>query len=486
MVRRGLSTPAPPSRPRNPRDFTSGPILSALLALALPIVGANILQTVYQLTDTFWLGRIGADAVAAVSLAFPVIFLLISLGGGLAVAGAILIAQHHGRGDSRAVDHVAAQTLGSVFAVSIVLSILGYFLAEPMMRLFGASGTVLVDAAAYLRISFIGLVFLFIYFVFQSLLRGVGDVRTPFLIVLMTVLLNFAADPAFILGWGPIPAMGVAGAAMATVITQGIAAVLGLFILFSGRYGVHLRTADLPPDLPLIQRILALGLPASIEQSTRALGLSIMIALVTGFGTTVVASYGIGTRILSFIIIPALGLSMATSTVVGQNIGAGKIDRAERTATLAATLAFASLTVIGALLFLFAGPLTAAFIPDDADVIAEGARFLRIMALSFGFLGVQQVLAGAFRGAGDTMAAMALAILSLWILRFPLAWILSARTPLTERGIWWAFPVSNVIAAIVAVIWLRRKRWLRRAIAGEEARLQEEVSREALVEEGLG
>lgn len=483
-----MSPPRAQGRPstaprRTAADLTQGPILRALLTLAVPIVGANVLQAVYQLTDTFWVGRLGADAVAAVSLGFPVIFLLVAMGGGLAVAGAILVAQHYGAGDTRMVDRVAAQTMVAIVAVSVLLSVLGYVTAGPLMRLFGAAPAVLPGATAYLQISFIGLVFLFVYFVFQSLMRGVGDVRTPFYIVLGTVVLNFAADPLFILGWGPIPAMGVAGAALATVITQGIASLIGLRILFRGSYGVRLHVRDLAPNPALMGRIFALGLPASVEQSMRALGLAVMTILVASFGTTVVASYGVGTRILTFIIIPALGLSMATSTVVGQNIGAGKPERARHTAVMATWLAFGVLTGAGIVLFLLARPITAVFVPTAPVVIETGARFLRIMALSFGFMGVQQVLAGAFRGTGNTLAAMALAIISLWVLRFPIAYVLSERTTLAAQGIWWSFTISNVATALVALAWVRSGNWPRGS-ALAESRLQEAVAREALVDEG--
>lgn len=467
------------------RDLTQGPILSALLALALPIVGANLLQTVYQLTDTFWVGRLGAEAVAAVSLGFPVLFVMISLGGGLAVAGAILVAQYQGAGDPAMVNRVAGQTLIAVVVVSTALSVVGYMASAPLMRLFGAAPNVLPDAARYLEVSFLGLVFVFIYFVFQSLMRGVGDVRTPFYIVLGTVALNFVADPLFILGWGPFPAMGVVGAAVATVLTQGLAGAVGLVVLLSGRYGISLRPTHLTPDFALIGRIVSLGFPASVEQSMRALGLAVMMILVSGFGTTVVASYGIGTRILSFVIIPALGLQMATTTIVGQNVGAGHWDRVKRSAAVSAWLGFGAMTAIGILFFFIARPLTAAFVPDDPAVIEAGSRFLRIMALSFGFIGVQQVLAGAFRGTGNTMAAMGLAIVSLWVLRFPIAYVLSARTDLGADGLWWSFPVSNVVAAAIALAWVLRGRWPGRG-APEETRLEEEVSRETMVDEGLG
>jgi putative MATE family efflux protein len=466
------------------RDLTSGSISRALVALAVPIVLANVLQTVYQLIDTFWVGRLGAAAVAAVSVSFPILFVAISLGGGLAIAGAILVAQAYGAGDAETVDHVSAQTLLAVGTVSVLLSAAGYFAAEPLMGLFAPDAAVHDMASDYLRISFLGIAAIFLYFVVQSLMRGVGDVRTPLWIVSATVLLNFFLDPLFILGWGPVPEMGVAGAAMATVATQALAAVAGVWVLTLGRFGIHLRLRDLKPDLPLAGRILRLGVPASLEQSARGFGFSVMMLLVTGFGTTVTAAYGIGTRVFSFIIIPALGLSMATTTLVGQNVGARRPERAEQTARTATTVAFAALSAAGIVLFLFAAPVIRLFVPDEPEVVRIGSHFLRIMALSFGFVGVQQVLSGALRGAGNTTASLLLTAVSLWVFLFPIAWILSARTDLGATGIWWAYPVSNVAGATLAVAWFLRGRWQRTPQTGD-ARLEEEVAREAIVEEGL-
>lgn len=473
---------SPPNHDRaGAHDTTRGPILRALVALAWPIVATNIFQTLYQLIDTFWVGRLGADAVAAVSLSFPVLFLLVSAGGGMAVAGAILVAQHFGAGDAGRADHAAGQTVLVVVSISVVLSVAGYLLAGPVMTLFRPEATVERMATGYLRISFLGLVAVFLYFVFQGLLRGVGDVKTPMVVVAGTVVLNFFLDPVLIMGWGPVAPMGVLGAAWATVIAQGLAGLVGMAILFSGRYGLHLRLPDLRPDATLIRTIVRLGVPSSIEQSTRALGITVMMLLVASFGTTVIASYGICARILSFIIIPALGLSMATSTVVGQNVGARENDRAVAAARLGMTTGFVALSAAGVVLFLGAAPVVRLFVPDEPEVIAIGAHFMRIMALTFGFIGVQIVMAGALSGAGNTLAAMGLSILVFWVLRFPIAWVLSMPAGMGAEGIWWAFPTSNVISACISVGWFLRGRWIRRVVD----RVEDAVRHEAVVEEGV-
>ncbi len=460
------------------------PIMKTLLMLSVPIIFANILQTAYQLTDTFWVGRLGADAVAAVSISFPVIFLLVSLGGGLAIAGTILIAQYKGRNNRKATDHVAAQTILMVFFVSLILSIIGYALSPYLLAIMGAGPDIYAGALSYMRISFMGIIFMFVYMVFQSLMRGVGDVRTPMYIVLGTVLLNLFLDPLFIFGYGIIPAFGVAGAAVASIGTQALSAIIGLLVLYSGKFGIKVRGSSFKPDFGLMLKMFRLGFPASIEQATRALGLVFMVVLVTGFGTEVIASYGIGTRILGFIIIPALGLSMATSTLVGQNMGAGKIDRAQKVVVLSAWLGFGALTLVGALLFIFATPISALFIPGDAFAISLSASFIRIMAFTFGFIGVQQVLNGAFRGSGNTFISMMLAIVSLWVLRFPLAYLLAYHTSLAETGIWYAFPISNVIAALIAIAWFSRGTWKLTRVT-EDVRLGDMVSDETTIEEGF-
>jgi putative MATE family efflux protein len=468
------------------KRFTEGPILRSLVTLAVPIVFANVLQTAYQLVDTFWVGRLGGEAVAAVSVSFPLIFLMIALGGGLAVAGSVLVAQYAGAHNESKVNHVTAQTLLMIVVVSLLLSALGYALSPNALQLMGVDAETLQDATRYLQVSFLGMLFTFGYFVYQSVLRGVGEVLAPVYIVLGTVLLNLVLDPLFIFGWGPVPGSGVTGAAYATVATQGVAMAVGMVTLFGGHFGIRLRLRDFSPDWPLMKQVVRLGLPASLEQSTRALGLTVMTFLVATFGTTTIASYGIGTRILSFVIIPAMGLSMATSTLVAQNIGARNVERAARIAWLSAGFGFAVLEVVGLLCFLFATPLIGFFVPTAPDVIGGGSQFLRLMALSFGFIGLQQTLSGAFRGSGNTVNTMILAMVSLWVLQFPIAYILSKHTALGAAGLWWAFPIANVSIACVATLWFLQGGWRKKNLIGEpENELVEEVTEEAIVQEGI-
>ena len=216
-------------------------------------------------------------------------------------------------------------------------------------------------------------------------MRGLGTVYPPMFIVLGTVLLNFLLDPFFIFGWGPIPAMGVAGAAMATLCTQAIAMAIGLGLLINGKHGIELHWKDFRPDLRMMATLLKIGAPASVEQSTQALGMTLMMLLVSTFGTIPVAAYGIGTRVLSCAIIPAMGLSLATSTLVGQNIGAGRMDRAIRTNATSCLISFCTLMAAGLLFFFTGRPLAVFLMPEGGPAIDESATFISILSISFRF-----------------------------------------------------------------------------------------------------
>jgi putative MATE family efflux protein len=447
-----------------PKKYTEGKILNSLVSLAFPIIMANVLHTAYQLIDTFWLGRLGANAVAAVSLSFPILFLVLALGGGLTLAGTVIVSQHKGAENQTKINYASSQTVMVIFFTSILLALIGYFSAEPLMKIVGAGPEILKDSISYFQVSSFGFVFLFMFFVFQSLMRGIGNVYLPMFIILGTVLLNLILDPLFIFGWGPIEARGVAGAAMASVFTQGLSAVIGLTILFKGKMGIKIKFFHMKWDFPWVKKLFELGIPSSLDQSSRAAGMTFMIMLVTSFGSEVVAAYGVGARILSLVVVPALGFAIATTSLVGQNIGANKIKRAEKIGDLSNKIGFFGLTGIGVLLFIFAEPITAFFIPNDPTVIKNGALFIKIMAPSFGLLGVQQILNGVFNGAGFTQASMLISIFSLWIVRFPTAFMLSNKTSLGFEGIWWAFPISNFLAAILAFAYYKMGYWKKRVI----------------------
>jgi putative MATE family efflux protein len=464
--------------------FLEGPLGTALIRLAIPITLGNILQTGYQLTDAFWVGRLGAAAVAAVSISFPVNFLVIALGAGFGIAGATLSAQYMGAGRQDMVNHVAAQTMMMVFATSAVMGAAGFVLAPYLLELLGVAPDVYAGALGFMRVSFFGIIFVFIYGMFQALMRGVGETRIPLLIVFGTVVLNFLLDPLFIFGLGPLPPQGVMGAALATLATQGLAASLGIAIFLRGRHGIQLSWRGFRPDPVYIKRAFFLGLPGSIELSTRGLGPMLLSFLVAGFGTVTLAGYGIGSNILQFVTIPAWGMSQAVSTLVSQNMGARNWQRAARVTWLGAGVSFAILSVVGLIAYILAPALVAFFVPRSPEVIAEGARFIRIMCLAWGGIGVQLCVVSAFRASGNMLVAMAIALVSQFVLQFPLAYILSKHTVLQASGLWWSFPITTITVAIVSLCWFAQGGW-KETVLTDESRLVVEVAEETIAEEGI-
>ncbi|MEF8872844.1 MAG: MATE family efflux transporter [Haloarculaceae archaeon] len=437
-------------------DLTEGSIGWPLFYLSLPIVVTNLLQTAYNLADTFWLGQYSTEALAAISFAFPMVFLLISLGMGLSVAGSVLVAQHTGADQPDDAEYAASQTVTFALLGSLLLGSVGYFLVDDFLRLLGADPSILPLAASYMQVVSLGLMFMFGFFVFISLMRGYGDTITPMLVMLGTVVLNIVLDPFLIFGWGPFPELGIEGAAYATVFSRGLAMLVGLAIMLGSTRGISINVPDLRPDFTYLRRLLRIGLPASVEGTGRALSINLLLFIVAGFPNAVVAAFGVGIRVFSVIFLPAIAVGRGVETLSGQNIGAGNEDRAARTNDFAAVAMFVVLSVAAVVIWFTAADIIAVF-TDDPAVIPVGAAFLKTVAPTFGFTGVMRAYSGGFRGAGKTLTAAAIAIFTQGVVRLPLAWV--GAEQFGTDGLFGAFVVSNIVGGIIAFLWFRRGTW---------------------------
>jgi putative MATE family efflux protein len=445
-----------PFKSREEFDLTEGSIGRPLFYLSLPIVITNLLRTAYNVADALWLGRYSTPALAAISFGFPLIFLLISLGLGIAVAGSVLVAQHTGAGNHRQAEYAASQTVTATFIASLILGSLGFVFVDDVLRLLGAGSEVLPLATVYMQIISIGILAMFGFAVFIALMRGYGDTLTPMVVMFGSVVLNIALDPFLIFGWWQFPELGVAGAAIATVFSRGLAFVVGLVILFRGNRGIQIHLRDMVPDPDFLVELFEIGFPASIEGVSRAVSINALLFIVGMFATPVVAAFGIATRVFSVIFLPAIAVSQGVETMSGQNVGAGKPDRVARTNYFAAITMFGVLSVVAVVVWLFPRPIVAAF-TTDPDVIEVGTAFIRIVAPTFGFIGIMRAFNGGFRGTGHTLIAAAIALLTLGGVRLPIAWI--GANLIGPTGIWYAFAVSNVAGAAIALAWFRRESW---------------------------
>jgi len=448
---------------RTRERILNGPILKTMVLLAWPVMVTSALQALYNLVDAFWLGRLGTAAVAAPGMAWPILFFFMSFAGGFQAAGSTFVAQHFGAGDRRGAEESAGQLLGFLGLLSVVLAALGYSLAPTVLRLIRAPAEVFPYALTYLRIECLGLPIMFIAQAFGGFMVGLGQTRFLMYISASSLLLNGVLDPLFIFGWGPFPAWGVAGAAWATVLSRAAVALVGLFILFSGKRGLRLSVRDLWPRLSRILPILRVGLPNVLDQASTSFGFVVMMGLVAGFGTSVVAAYTVGNRIINLINVVSWGAGTALVAMIGQNLGAERYERAAQVARRGIAATFLALVGLYGVTLLLRRPLFALFVADPA-VIAEGVWYIAIFGISIPFFGLFDASAAVFRGSGHTVPPMIMAIVRLWGLRVFLAWLFGYQLGFGTTGMWVGMTLSNVLAGIAIVLWLKRGTWKRRVV----------------------
>ncbi|WP_305038418.1 MATE family efflux transporter [Halovivax gelatinilyticus] len=453
-------------------DMTTGAISPKLFHLAWPLVLGNLLQTLYNLADMFWVGRVDENAVAAVSLMFPLSWLFISTAMGLTAATIALVSQHVGADSQREADRVVGQTVILASIISVVLAAIGLYFRRDLISLMGARDQVFVESLEYIEIILLALPLTFLFFAFRSSLQGAGDTKTAMWLVLISAGINVVLDPFFILGWGPFPELGTQGAAVATFISRAIATVAGIYILLDGRFGVRLRLGDLRPNLSIQRQLVDVGYPATLDGWARSFSTVALAALVARFGPTAVAAYGIVVRLMSITWAVAGAVGDAASTGVGQNLGSRTPERAARVTWVATAGTMALIFALVLPVFLFPHQTMAVFI-DDQAVINEGVRFIRINGLFWGLFAGLMVVQGGFRGAGNTREAMALSLLSRWVFEIPVVLLLAFGALLTVpivgvtvtglgwgvSGIWWAISFSMATSFVVGVLWFRLGTW---------------------------
>ncbi|PSP96661.1 MATE family efflux transporter [Halobacteriales archaeon QS_4_70_19] len=368
-------------------------------------------------------------------------------------------------------------TLAFVTLLATGLGALGYVGVAPLLDLLPADAAtaagVVPLAADYMRVFFLGTPFLFGFFIFSALMRGYGDTRTPMVVMALSVGLNVALDPVLIFGWLGAPRLEVAGAAYATVISRGLASAIGLCVLFRTTRGPDVALRYLRLQYERVREIVSIGAPAALEQSTTALAMVALTGMVAAFGPPVVAAYGLGNRLISLVFLPAMGLGRATNTMVGQNLGAGESGRAERAVGLAAGAAAAVMLTVGVVALVAARPVVSVFMATGTDTATEtidlATDYLRIRAVEFAFIGVFQVLLGAYRGAGNTRTALGFSLVALWLGRVPMVYGFAFLAGLGATGIWIGMTTGHILGALAAGLWFTRGTWKEAVVDAPDA-----------------
>ncbi len=463
-------------------QILNGKIVPTLLSLAWPVVVGSMLQTAYNLADTFWLGRVSSQALSAPSAAFPLVMVLMSLGMGLATAGISLVSQHTGSGGDERANEAAGQVFSLLFIISLAGGIIGFLSAGWVLKnLMSTPAEVYPLALNYIRIIFLGAPIMFSFISFRFILRGTGDMKTPMYLRAVGVVLNVILDPLLILGIGPFPELGVSGAAIATVTTRGVASAVGIYMLFGGKIDIHLSLKDLKLRMRWVKKILDIGLPSSAARVGSALGfvgLIFIINRISGPQGIPLAAYSVGRRVIQMVNLGIWGFASASMTMVGQNIGAKQKERAEDIVKRTLMVSGVLMTLITISIFVVRGSLVSFFLSESnvenyAAVVKESSRFVAIFIVSVPFFGFFRIFDSTYRGTGHTKPAMVFSITRIMGLRIGLSYILAFPVSgygldLGILGVWIGMTLSNVIIAFASYMYFRTGRWKERTIEEEE------------------
>jgi putative MATE family efflux protein len=438
-------------------DYTSGSIPRAVLLLAIPMVLEMALESVFALTDVFFVGRLGPDAIATVGLTESMEALVYALGIGIGMGAAAIVARRIGERDSDGAARAAVQAVWIGLAISAVLGVVGVVWARTFLALMQAPPGVLANAA-FTRIMLGGSVVIIMLFLVNAIFRGAGDAAIAMRVLWLASAINIVLGPCLIFGVGPFPRMGVVGAATATTIGRGIGAVVAFSRLLRSTDRIPIRRVSVAPDWRIMGELMRLSGAGVIQSLIGTASWIGIVRIVSRFGSDGLAGYTIAIRILIFALLPSWGVSNAAATMVGQALGAKKPDRAARAVWLTCWYDCGVLTAVGLVFVIFARPLVG-FFTADPTVLDTGAAGLRIMALGFPFYGFGMVLTQSFNGAGDPWTPTLLNFLVFWLWEIPLAFVLAVTLHHGVTGVFMAIAVSFSTLAIVSGLIFRRGRW---------------------------
>jgi len=437
---------------------TEGSVPLGILRIALPTWGAFFTHDLMGVVDMFFVGKLGPAAMASVAMGSMVMGILAMVGHGVTAGTTALVANAFGRGDRADAGRTAAQSVTVVMALSALLAALGVPLARTAMVLLGAGPEVVPDGAAYVRVLTGGCFVMMGMMSFGATLRGAGDATTPFIAMVLGNVVNVVLDPIFIFGWFGMPAMGVVGSAWATIIGRSSALLIMVYVFFfDGNAILRLKVRDLKPHFQTMIDILRIGVFASGRMLVRNIAGLLLMRLVAAFGTPTVAAYGIGLRLRMFVMGPSMGFGTGASTLVGQNLGAGKPERSAKAAWTAAAMAGGIALFITLVFWVAPGRLVAVF-NDDPEVIAVGAPFLRWLSATFVFMSLAFVMGHSMTGAGDTMPPMVITAVAQLLVTLPLAYWLATSWH-SSTGVWVALCCSQVLEGVFAASVFLMGRW---------------------------
>jgi putative MATE family efflux protein len=440
------------------QDFTEGKLSRAILLLSIPAVLEMVMESVFVIVDIYFVSKLGANAVATVGITESMVTIIYAIAIGLGTATTSMVSRRIGEKKPEEASKTALQAILTGVLISILIGLPGALLSRNLLDLMGASKDIVERMSGYTSVMLGCNIVIMMLFIINAIFRSAGDAAVAMKVLWIGNIINIALDPCLIFGLGPFPQMGVTGAAVATSIGRGTAVLFQYYLLFIAKKRIHLSVKHLSVDLKIMIRLLKLSI-GSIGQNL--IGTTSWIALVrilSIFGSEVVAGYTIALRIIGFTLLPSWGISNAASTLVGQNLGAKKPERAERSVWVTGWINMILLGVISLVLILFPEIFIKIFI-DNENVIKAGVLGLRIVSIGFVAYGLGMVLVNSFNGAGDTSTPLKINIFAFWLVEIPLAWLLAIKAGLNEEGVFIAIVAAESLMTFIAWLVFRKGKW---------------------------
>lgn len=441
------------------RDFTEGSIPSQLLYFTVPMFLANLLQAMSSIIDAIWVGRLlGHQSFAAVSSTVPVIFFLVSAIIGLTIATNVLVGQAFGSKDMDFLSKVLTNSFISTGVICLFLTLAGLVFSRQLLSLLNTPADIREQSHLFFTIAVSGMIITFAYNWFGAILRGLGDAKTPLMLLVIMTCLNIIFVPSLILGLGPLPRLGLAGAPLGTIIANLVMLGISYYFVLRKHVLLNIRKWDYSIDWGIIKQIFVIGVPAAMQMALVSIGGILLVSLVNKFGSDVTAAYGIGVQLDQLSTLPAMAIGMSVSSMVAQNLGAEKYDRVREILKYSIIFVLVSTVFFFALIYGFPRMIISIFTKESA-VSSLALGYIRIVSFSYFILGIMFVLQGILRGAGDTMYMFIFSLIGLVIVRYPAAYVLSGYTSLSFRGIWFGIVISSLVGFTLSITYYYSGRW---------------------------
>lgn len=445
------------------QDFTEGSISRAIVLLAVPMVLEMIMESLFGVVDVFWVAHLGADAITTVGLTETCLTVVFVIALGLSMGATAMVARRIGEKDEASAGLVAVQAIVVGIVVSAITAAIGYFYAADLLRLMGATENVVKLGTGYTRMIFGGSVTIFLLFLINAVFRGAGDAAVAMRVLWLANIVNICLNPCLIFGVGPFPRLGVTGSAVGTTIGRAIGVAFQLWILTSGRGRFVIRAAQVRLDFAVMARMIRLSLTAIFQYMVQMASWIGVVRIIASFGSAAAAANTLAIKIIIFAILPSWGMSNAAATLVGQNLGAGKPERAETSVWRTGFYNMLFLGTVGLIFAAFAERIIGLFTNDPAvvPIAVSGLRLLSYGNISYAY---GMVVTAAFNGAGDTFTPTILNLICFWVVQIPVACLLAFHTSLGPRGAFIAVLISDTLLALLGIIWFRRGAWKRTVV----------------------